>query len=762
MKKNKFILVAIVFVLQSEMLFAKQFLVSSVQELNNIKKNVQPGDSIIFSDKTWMDAVVELNFFGTSALPIYILPQTKGKVIFSGSSSLKISGAYIIIDGFVFRNITSKSTVIQFRIDKNKLANHCRVTNSVIDNCNPLDRLAESNWVVLFGRNNRFDHNTIINKKNLGVTLVVELNDSLNQHNYHRIDHNYFGPRARGGSNGSETIRVGNSTFSKSTSGTIIEENYFDKCNGEVEIISIKACDNILRKNTFFECEGGLVLRHGDRNLVEENFFIGNNKIHTGGVRIINADHIVRKNVFINSAGERFRSALAILNGVPNSPLNRYDQVKNVTVEGNIFINCSNIEFCSGKDFERTARPQNIKFQNNIIYSDKISTSIKVNDKLDGFQFQKNYTNSNSVYPVGSFSKKTIKLVSEGDDYIISLGEETIRLKQFATLSNTGTDWSSKETVSSQRIGKIIYVIPGENTIAEAVRSSSPNDVIVLEEAKEYRVSNPIIIKHPLTIRANKTFLQFAGERSISFFEIENGGSLHLNGLIMNGTSDNGVAASFISAGKEPMLDLYNLTVIDCEFRNLTDGRKHAFIAGKGSFADTLSFTNCIFDNITGDVINVAAEKDDIGRYNAEYIIFENCLFNKVLQGSINIYRGGNDESTSGPYFYMNHCTFNQCSNTELGFVIRLHGVQFSSIKNSVFNNSGRSGRAVWYEDFGWTKHSLDYSVFYESGKITSFYPGILGKHNFYVNPKLNSQLKASNPDLLKASSDKKYIGYNY
>jgi poly(beta-D-mannuronate) lyase len=122
--------------------------------------------------------------------------------------------------------------VIEFRISSSKLANNCRVTNCVIDNYNNPDRLEEDNWIVLYGRHNRFDHNYIARKKNIGTTLVVQLNDALNQENEHQIDHNYFGERPRLGSNGGETIRVGNSTFSRTSSRTIIEDNYFEHCNG--------------------------------------------------------------------------------------------------------------------------------------------------------------------------------------------------------------------------------------------------------------------------------------------------------------------------------------------------------------------------------------------------------------------------------------------------------------------------------------------------------------------------------------------------
>ncbi len=73
-------------------------------------------------------------------------------------------------------------------------------------------------------------------------------------------------------------MRIGTSDYSMEISATIVEGNYFEYCNGEVELISIKSCENRILNNTFFESEGGVCLRHGNRNEVAGNYFIGNNK----------------------------------------------------------------------------------------------------------------------------------------------------------------------------------------------------------------------------------------------------------------------------------------------------------------------------------------------------------------------------------------------------------------------------------------------------------------------------------------------------
>ncbi len=136
------------------------------------------------------------------------------------------------------------------------------------------NKFEQDKWVVMYGKHNRFDHSHLVGKSNAGVTMAVRLNSKESIENHHRIDHNYFGPRPVLGSNGGETLRIGTSHHSLNDSFTIIENNYFDRCNGEVEIISNKSGSNAIRNNTFFESRGTLTLRHGNGNVVENNVFL--------------------------------------------------------------------------------------------------------------------------------------------------------------------------------------------------------------------------------------------------------------------------------------------------------------------------------------------------------------------------------------------------------------------------------------------------------------------------------------------------------
>ena len=216
---------------------------------------------------------------------------------------------------------------VSFRRNKGNLANNSRITEIVIDGFNNPERTESDYWVSMYGKNNRFDHNSLIGKGNRGVTLAVRMNTEASRENGHIIEYNYFGPRQTLGSNGGETLRIGTSHYSREFSNTIVQYNYFDRTGGELEIISSKSCGNEFRGNVFFESQGTLTMRHGHYTLVEGNYFLGNRVPNTGGIRIINENQTVRNNYLSGLTGHRFRGALVIMNGVPNGPINRYDPV---------------------------------------------------------------------------------------------------------------------------------------------------------------------------------------------------------------------------------------------------------------------------------------------------------------------------------------------------------------------------------------------------------------------------------------------------
>lgn len=372
---------------------AKNIKVLNVAQYNEKVKTLAPGDSIILADGVWKDARLVFKGKGEKGKYICLTAETFGKVKFEGESCLQISGEWLSISGLVFVNgYAPGKAVIDFRTSSKDYAYNCVLNNCVIDNFNQLSKTKADHWVELWGKKNTVEYCYFGGKTNEGTTLVIWPNDSNSTNNEHLINRNYFGYRPPLGVNGGETIRIGTSEVCTNNSSSIVEGNYFEHCNGEGEIISNKSGENKFLNNTFFECEGSLTLRHGNRAIVSGNWFIGNEKKNTGGVRIINEGHRIYNNFFYKLRGEEFRSALAIMNAIPNSPPSGYAPVKDVIIANNTFFDCTlPLNFCVGAgERNRIIRPESTFLINNLVYCPRETTIFKSFDKPDGIKMENN------------------------------------------------------------------------------------------------------------------------------------------------------------------------------------------------------------------------------------------------------------------------------------------------------------------------------------------------------------------------------------
>ena len=676
-------------------------MVSEVSDLTRVIAEAQPGDVITLASGTYRDLALDFTGKGTAEEPIRLVAEEKGKVFLEGQSYLRMAGEYLVVEGLVFRNgYTPTSEVISFRTSKEELCNHCRVTECVIDNYNPVERYESDYWVGIYGRDNRFDHNYLTGKRNQGVTVAVRLDSENSRENNHQIDHNYFGEHPVLGSNGGETLRIGTSHYSMSNSNTRVESNYFDRCNGEHEIISNKSGGNVFTGNTFHECQGTLTMRHGNGTTVDGNFFFGNGKPNTGGIRIINERQTVTNNYLSGLTGYRFRGALVIMNGVPNSPINRYFQVKDSEASGNVFVDCDHIQLGAGSDEERSAVPENTLVADNVFVNTGRDTLFTVYDDMSGITFRNNLLDQN-LEPLQEtgFIKESITLTDAGDGIMLPEGTpaaDSIRARMAAraTPGNCGVDWYPiREESQSFSTGKTIAAAPGENTLSEAIAQSEAGDIIALS-AGDYLQTKAIELRHPLTIMATggeKPVLLF---QKTSLFSIENGGGLTLRGVRVDGREClDQPLNSVIRTSRYSMVDNYRLIIENCDFTDLDINHSFDVLrVAKHTFADSIVVRNSTFKNISGSVLPLNQENDDIGIYNAETVVIENCDFDGIGQAALYLHRGGSDESTFGPMLTIDRCTFDEVGTdakwNKSESSIRLHGTQEVAITNCIFDDS--------------------------------------------------------------------------
>jgi poly(beta-D-mannuronate) lyase len=746
---------ALLFILVMSITEAMATLVYNQMQLNEAIKNAKPGDTIFLDANTkWHNVHVDFEANGTKDKNIVLTSSTNNKIQLTGNSWLKLAGEYLTVSNLHFTNgFSTDRAVIEFR-NKNKLANYCRVTHCAITNYSKPKRFDTDSWIIFWGKQNRFDHNLIGDKLNGGTTLIVELNDERSQNNQHLIDSNHFATRSRLGSNGGETIRIGVSRYSMTSSATIIKDNLFEKCSGEVEIISVKSCNNTIAYNTFFECEGGVVLRHGQNNKVTNNIFIGNNKPNTGGVRIIDSGHVVSNNLFIGLAGNRFRSALTVMNAVPNSLPNRYLQVKNVSITNNMFINCSRIVFGEGKDVERTLAPQNVLFANNFITGNQSIQLVDNNEPLQTIKFNNNTRADNQ----NIFNKGFVKAICKRVDGIYALQNlQQIQtdLAKFTTHTldyhwlNFNYTTEVKElkeeeySFTATKVDSLITVVKNATGICRIKLASG-----IYALPKELQVAAYI----HLDAAKGTTFVNATDKSLYAFITILKGGSVSVNNIVFEANHPNsGDVQNAIAVNKDGILSHYTITANNCTFKNFNEGGYSCIKGTKNSYADKIEINNCVFENNAGVAIDFAAEKDDKGIYNVEALIVSNSIFTNHLGPAINIYRGGNDESTTGPAVLIEHCVFNNVDNREQSYVIKLMGVQKANVNHCIFNNSGLGGRSIWFEEYSWDDVKVNFCNFYNSGRVQSFYGKLFGNNNYKLLPQFIDAEKG-NFKLIKSS----------
>lgn len=675
---------------------AEAYLVRTQQEYADVAKDLRPGDTITLANGAWKDFEIVISAQGTAEAPITLTAETPGEVLLTGQSNLRIGGEYIVVSGLVFRDGYSPTgEVISFRSGKDDLARHSRVTQVVIDHFSKPDRNETDYWVALFGQNNRFDHNHLVGKTNRGVTLAVRLDSAESRQNFHRIDHNYFGPRPVLGSNGGETLRIGTSHYAEYDSNTLVENNVFDRCDGEVEIISSKSGANIFRGNLFLRSRGALTLRHGDGSLVEHNVFLGYGKEHTGGIRVINRNQTVRENYMEGLRGTGFASALTLMNGVPNSPANRYVQVQGARIERNTIVDSRRITLGAGADEERSAAPVDSFFRSNLLSAHGDGTFVEVVDDISGIAMAGNVVISGPLHGAAEAIPHVESDLVRGENGLLYPSDPSLqevgapRDLEVVSLDDVGVSWYAKPAADVPfGTGADTMVEGGASALMRAIDAVGDGDTLHLAPGL-YELERTIPVDRALTIAGGdgETVISFARP---SLFELRDGGRLRLRNLVIDGASaPDAVGNAVIRTASMPIRGNLQIELDSVVVRNLDVNRDFDVIYfGPSTFADRVTIRDSVFQDVSGTIVSAVSERDDQGRYNVEYLDVARSAFTDMSGPVIDVYRGGRDESTFGPHVTIRQSTFDKVGS-DSDPAIRLHGAQQTEIADNTFENSG-------------------------------------------------------------------------
>ena len=257
---------------------------------------------------------------------------------------------------------------------------------------------------------------------------------------------------------------------------------------------------------------------------------------------------------------------------------------------------------------------------------------------------------------------------------------------------DTGVAWYPKPGYAGRfDTGKVHSVQPGQDTLAQAIAKADAGDIVELAPG-DYVTTRLIEIDQPITIRGagGRPVLRF--ERT-TLFEIKDGGSLKIEHVAIDGSAaPDAYDNSAVRTSRYSMLSNYELLVNDVHVSNLNTNHSFNFLkVAKHTFASRIEILNSRFTDISGNVIALDREIDDLGIYNGEYITISDSTFENIEKTVANIYRGGTDESTFGPHFLLTNNVIRNVGRdkrNKVGASVFLLGVQIATIEGNTLIDS--------------------------------------------------------------------------
>jgi hypothetical protein len=269
---------------------AGSYKISSPVEYESIAHQLKEKDTVIWKNGSYDDMVLNVNSNG-----ICFMAETPGKVTFTGRSSVRISADRVSFSGFQFLKGSINGNVVTVA------GSYCRISQLNISDY-------RSHYYFEITKTGRFNEVIYCNfekkpqalpgKEGTSVFQVAvdSLHPGCNTIRWCSF-RDFQAPEGAGGDYGMEAFRPGYSYQSKFVSRTLMEYCYFTRCNGDGEIISNKARENVYRYNTFeSNGESHVTLRHGSNTAVYGNFFLDG-----AGIRIKEGQNDMVYNNYFNT-----------------------------------------------------------------------------------------------------------------------------------------------------------------------------------------------------------------------------------------------------------------------------------------------------------------------------------------------------------------------------------------------------------------------------------------------------------------------------
>ena len=399
---------------QFSQLLAGELFVSAADKFGEIIDSAKPGDTVIIKNGGWKDIKLTVNRGGASGKPLIIRAETPGGAVFSGASSLELNAPFVTVDGlFFWKGALKKGSVIQFNSENDI------VRNTAVVDYNPESFETKYHWVYFNGNNNLVEHCFFKGKNHL-QPLVANAQKS-SRHN--AVKSSYFKDIPYAKANGRSVFTVFGYGHDRETGDDgaffVIEGNLFENAHGEGnEIICLKSGHNLVARNTILSTMGGIDIRSGDFNTIEENVILGGGVERSYGVRIDGNHQIVKNNLISGcefglkiECGEYIEAALTPEYEAkaphPGSDIELgrialYPQTKFLVLSGNFLTGNMNYDLEVGSNYKKhwpraqnVLLPEECEIAGNMFAREKGGVSVTgtapdASAPLDRFKFKPN------------------------------------------------------------------------------------------------------------------------------------------------------------------------------------------------------------------------------------------------------------------------------------------------------------------------------------------------------------------------------------
>ncbi|RED95296.1 chondroitinase-B domain-containing protein [Marinoscillum furvescens] len=309
--------------------------VASLEAFKTAQEQATAGDSIVWQSGTYSDVFMDITKAG-----LVVTAEAYGSVTFNGDSKVEIPVDDVTFSGFQYvgGDIGTDHVVRVWGSDV--LVTQVNIQDYTSYKYLIIDEDSKRTIVSYCNFENRIN----LDDQNI-LSILVDTEPG-----YHKVQYCSFKNfNGTGNDMGIEPVRIGVSSQAHLDSRSLVEYCYFTHCDGDGELISNKAGQNVFRYNTFENnTKAELVLRHGDEGIVYGNFFLNN----MGGVRVREGSgHFIYNNYFSGLS----KRAIYLQN-------ESSDPLSDIHIYFNTVLNSQEVRLGgSGSN-----PPQNVTFANNI------------------------------------------------------------------------------------------------------------------------------------------------------------------------------------------------------------------------------------------------------------------------------------------------------------------------------------------------------------------------------------------------------------